>query len=663
MSTLRADTRLWHALGHPTRRDPVPKGLDTVSHRVRGYFARRVDIRAVRARAEAIVADSDRMREHGEARLNALAEEARTAVVTAQEPGTGVDLAYAIIREIIRREMGVSLHVEQIMGALVMARGAGAEMATGEGKTLTAILPAAMLGWLGHGVHVVTVNDYLAARDAEITGSVYRRLGLSVGVVRDSTPEAERREAYARSVTYASDKQIIFDFLRDRLKGPAAPRLVSHLLEQINGRAHDETDWTAQIVQRGLFACVVDEADSVLIDEAVTPAIIATDAGDTRASRAEVHQAGAAIAASLSEDEDYVVDRRLRRVRLTPSGRERLATLVSGLPDFWRGPRRREELIVQALTARALFHRNDDYVVIDGKIQIVDSSTGRVLLGRQWQLGLHQAVEAKEGIEITEPRRATSRISYQRFFQRYRRLAGMSGTLWEVRHELWASYALPVVRIPTHKPVARVHLPDVAFRTEDAKFAAVADRAAVLKANGQPVLIGTRSVESSERMASMLAERQILCSVLNANREAEEASIIARAGASGAVTVATNMAGRGTDIALDAAARKAGGLAVLATERHDERRVDRQLFGRSGRQGDPGLAQAFVSLEDMLVTRNGFGPLVAMIRALPGALGSPLSTLLWRQSQWAAGRKSTMMRSEAAKSDARLEQSMRAQSK
>jgi preprotein translocase subunit SecA len=663
MSTLPADMRLWHWLGHPTRRDPVPKGLDTISHRVRGYVARRVDLRATRARAESIVAESESLREHGEAHLNTLASEARAAVVTSRDPGSGVDPAFAIIREIIRREMGVSLHVEQIMGALVMTRGAGAEMATGEGKTLTAILPAAMLGWLGHGVHVVTVNDYLAARDAEITGPVYRRLGLAVGVVRDGTPEPERREAYLRSITYASDKQIIFDFLRDRLKGPAAPRLVSHLLEQIDGCFAGSQGWTSLIVQRGLFACVVDEADSVLIDEAVTPAIIATDAGDSRASRAEVHQAGASIAASLVEGVDYLVDRRLRRVRLTPAGSARLANMVSGLPTFWRGPRRREELLVQALTARALFQRNDDYVVIDGKIQIVDASTGRVLPGRQWQLGLHQAVEAKEGIEITEPRRATSRISYQRFFQRYQRLAGMSGTLWEVRHELWASYGLPVVRIPTHKPIARRQLPDVAFATEDEKFAAVADRAATLRASGQPVLIGTRSVASSERMAAMLAERQIQCSVLNANREAEEASIIARAGESGAVTVATNMAGRGTDIQLDAASRMAGGLAVLATERHDERRVDRQLFGRSGRQGDPGLAQAFVSLQDMLIARHGLGPLVAIVRAAPGALGSPLSRLLWRQAQWAAGRKSSMMRTEAARADARLEQTMRAQSK
>ena len=662
MTTLSVDPRHWHWLGHPWKRDPAPKGLDAISQRARGWWSRRGASRDLRSSAESIVSESERSRDLGESALKSRILEVRDAVVMRHDERSR-DAAFALMREAIRRELGLALHPEQMMGAVAMSRGAACEMATGEGKTLTAILPAALWGWSGHGVHVVTVNDYLASRDADISRGVFARLGLDVGVVTQSLPESERREAYARSVTYVSDKQVIFDHLRDRLKTPPAPRLVSHLLEQIDGASSEEPSWPGRVVQRGLFACVVDEADSVLIDEAVTPAIIATDTGDQRASRAEVHHAGAALARSLKEGEDFIVDRRLKRVHLTPAGREALVRMADSLPPFWQGPRRREELVVQAITAQQLFTRDDDYVVVHGKVQIVDPSTGRILDGRQWQLGLHQAVEAKEGVEISEPRRASARTAYQQFFQRYQHLCGMSGTLWEVRHELWSSYDLPVVRIPTHRPIARQQTPDAFFRNEADKFAAVADAVEAHHAAGRPVLIGTRSVAASERMAALLGERSISCSVLNANRETEEAAIIARAGEARAVTVATNMAGRGTDIRIDTRARQAGGLAVLATERHDERRVDRQLFGRSGRQGDPGIAQAFVSLDDALIVRHGLKPLVAITAALPAPAQRAAARALWRQSQWAAGVRAATVRAEVARSDARLEQALRGQSR
>src|SRR5690606_38539875 len=297
---------------------------------------------------------------------------------------------------------------------------------------------------------------------------------------------------------------------------------------------------------RGLHAAIIDEADSVLIDEAVTPAIIALPPGEGTPWAGQEHFLVAADAArEMQAGRDYVVSRRLHRVDLTRAGRERAAAIAPRLPSFWAGPRRREELLTQAVMARELYTLDDDYIIREGKVVIVDRSTGRVLEGRQWQAGIHQSVEAKEGLEVTEARVTSARVSYQRFFQRYERLGGMSGTVWETRHELWRDYRLPVVRIPTHRPLARKRARDRVFDTEAQKFAAVADRAAEFHRVGRPVLIGTRSVAASEKLGTLLAERGTSCRILNATREKEEAEIVAQAGKFGAVTVATNMAGRG----------------------------------------------------------------------------------------------------------------------
>jgi preprotein translocase subunit SecA len=657
------ERRLWPWLSHPVRRDPPPKGIDAAGERVRGAVARRSAGKNLRARAERVSQAAHDLRSHSDAAVRSLVEERRDRLCGSRRSPQTIDAAAETIVECIRRRLGLTLHVEQLMGGLAMAAGTAVEMATGEGKTVTGILPTALLAWSGRGVHVATVNDYLARRDAEITGPVYDMLGLDVGVIQDGSSESDRREAYARSITYVADKQLIFDFLRDRLKTPSDPRMVGHLLELIDGQDARLAAWSGAVVQRGHHACIVDEADSILIDEAITPAVIASETQDVRASRQAIYDTAASVSGSLQENEHYILDRRLKKVVIKPEGRELLERLSAELPEFWRGPRRREELVVQAISARELFRRDDDYVIVDGKVQIVDASTGRILPGRQWQLGLHQAVEAKEGLEVTEPRRTTSRVSYQGYFRRYGHLCGMSGTMWEVRHELWRAYHLPVVRIPTHSPIARRHLPDRVFTTESQKLAAVVDRVVELRERGQPVLVGTRAVATSERLASMLAERDVPCRVLNATREAEEASIVADAGVAAAVTVSTNMAGRGTDIGLDARARAAGGLAVIATERHDERRVDRQLFGRSGRQGDPGLAQAFVSLEDALVVRHGLGFLAGLVRVLPAGLWRPVAALLWWQAQTSAGSRATTLRAELTRSDANMEMSLKGQSR
>ncbi|MFG0327534.1 MAG: hypothetical protein ACF8SC_09750 [Phycisphaerales bacterium JB037] len=651
-------TRLWPALSRPVRRSLPPKGLDGIYARVFGVAARRRAGRSLRARAARIIDAASSLNGLTERDLDARIDAIRARVRLSRDEPATVDVAFAVGYEVVRRQLGLSLYQEQVMGALAMARGRCIEMATGEGKTVTAILPAAIDAWMGRGVHVLTVNDYLARRDAGITLPAYRRLGLRVAALQDEMKPPDRKNAYEHDITYAADKQVIFDYLRDRLHAPVQPRLSSLVLDEVT-RASAGERWDGRVVQRGQYSAIVDEADSVLIDEAVTPAIIGLDAeGEGESANAEHFRVAAVIARDLDEGRDFSVDRRMRRVRLTDAGRDRLAAIAADLPAFWSGPNRREELMVQALSARSLYTRGEDYVVREGKVVIVDRSTGRILDGRQWQLGVHQAVEAKEGIELSSERRTTARISYQRFFQRYRRLSGMSGTVWEVADELWRDYALGVTRIPTHRPIQRRRRPDRVFGTEASKQRAVIARIAQLHEQGRPVLIGTRSVTSSESLGAALAERGIACRILNATREQEEADIVAGAGQRGAVTVSTNMAGRGTDIILDEFSRQSGGLVVISTERNDERRVDRQLYGRSGRQGDPGLAETFVSLEDRLIVTQGFRPLVALCRAAPGPMRTLVARVLWPTAQRSASRKAASLRAQAAQTDASMDVSM-----
>jgi len=571
-----------------------------------------------------------------------------------------INNAFAAAYEVIRREIGLSLHPEQILASLALAQNCCAELATGEGKTVTAILPAALEGWTGRGIHVITVNDYLARRDAETTSPAYRRLGLSVGVIQESTSHDNRQKAYSADITYAADKQILFDHLRDRLSSPLAPRLSGLILDELvgirAGTPESLRNWSSKVVQRSLNAAIIDEADSVLIDEAVTPAIISLP-GDSR-ELVECLTIAANIAAFWSRGVEYTADLRLRNIQLTNLGYQRLQEAAKQLPPFWSGPRRREELLVQALSAKELYRKGEEYVIVDGKVIIVDRSTGRILPGRQWQLGLHQSVEAKEHAEITAPTHVAARSSYQGFFQRYRRLAGMTGTAREVADELWQWYRLPVVRIPTHKPVIRAVAPDKLFATEEAKLSAAADRVAQLQKKSQPVLVGAWSVNTSERFSEMLTQRGVPHRILNATREAEEAAIIEAAGLPGAVTVATNMAGRGTDIRLTEESRAAGGLVVLATERHDEARVDRQLAGRAGRQGDPGRVEVFISLEDTLVRQAGLKPLAWLVRRSHGPLRTLTAKLLWSFAQRTASSKWATIRSEVSKADAWLDMAM-----
>lgn len=648
--------RLWPMLSRSVRRNPPPDGFDMFGSWVHGKYARKRYKYNRTERAERIVEASDALRNHSDSSLRELTEEYRDAVLLGRERVRAIDDAFALTRETIRRELGLSLYVEQVIGGLIMADGALAEMATGEGKTVTAILPTVLHGWSGRGVHVLTVNDYLANRDAEITSPVYTRLGMSVGVVVDSTPRGDRKSAYDADITYAADKQIVFDFLRDRLDIPPAASLSGSILHELSGEG--EPSWHRGVVHRGFNAVIIDEVDSILIDEAVTPAIIAAEelserSGEDRSGAH--HRTACAIAKDLVESVDYKVDRKLRHVKITDEGRARLGEMTRSLPAFWTGPRRSEEIVRTALLAKEIQVRGDDYIIRNDKIEIVDRSTGRVLEGRQWQAGLHQAVEAKEGLDPTVARRTSTRISYARFFQQYRYIAGMSGTLKEVNDELWRTYAEPVIRVPTHRPVIRDEREDIVFENEDAKLEAVVDKTFQLHKKGQPVLIGTRSVLTSEKLGAMLSEKGIECRILNAEREKEEAEIVLHAGKVGAVTVATNMAGRGTDIKLEPEAKELGGLFVLGTEWHQERRVDRQLFGRAGRQGDPGAAQMYVAFDDQLICASGLPPLIWLAKKLSI---KPLTALLWRQAQWLASRRAASHRVTTAKSDAWQEMAM-----
>jgi preprotein translocase subunit SecA len=431
-------------------------------------------------------------------------------------------------------------------------------------------------------------------------GPIYRALGLRVGTVEHGMEPAARRAGYACDVTYVSNKEIAFDYLRDRITLGGARSRVRLLLERAT-RGSSRAD---RLLLRGLCFGIVDEADSVLVDEARTPLIIS---GGTRHDEleAQVCRTALDLAGQLVASVDFVVDARERRAVLTENGEARLEELAAGLGGLWRGPNRRGELVGQALCALHLFDRDRHYLVRDDKVHIIDEHTGRLMSDRTWQRGLHQIIEVKEEIPISGQTEPLAKISYQRFFRRYLRLAGMTGTAHEIARELWAVYGLPVVRIPTNRPLQRRSTGIQVHLDASTKWEAVVDRVAALHAERRPVLVGTRSVAASEHLSALLTTAGLSHRVLSARQDKAEAEVVARAGVAGAITVATNMAGRGTDIRLEAESAAAGGLHVIATELHESRRIDRQLFGRCGRQGDPGTYECVIALEDEIVREHG----------------------------------------------------------
>jgi len=562
-----------------------------------------------------------------------------------------VAASFALVREVAGQTVGMRHFASQLRGGWILLNGMIAEMETGEGKTLTATLPACTAALAGFPVHVITVNDYLTARDAELMRPVYAALGLSVGVVVHGGDPASRRAAYGCDVTYCTNKELTFDYLRDRIALGSNTNRVQLQVERIAGA---ETR-AAKLVLRGLFFAIVDEADSVLVDEARTPLVIAGQ-GDSAGVR-EMYEGALGLAERLTAGAHFSLDTRERQAHLTDAGREQLDEWAVALPGVWSGRRRREELVGRALSALHLFERDKHYLVHDGKIQIVDEYTGRVLPDRTWELGLHQMIEAKEGCDLTDQNASLARMTYQRFFRRYLHLAGMTGTASEIAGELWSVYRLPVVRVPTNRPVQRRDLGERVYASEREKWNAIARRVRELNTQGRPVLVGTRSVAASELLSAILTTYGVSHRLLNARQDKEEAEVVAQAGQRGRVTVATNMAGRGTDIALGKGVVELGGLHVIASELHESRRVDRQLFGRCARQGDPGSFEAIVSAEDELL-RTYLGPAarwVARHRNIAGRkLGQWVLRRLLRAAQQRAERSFARLRRELLRMDEQL---------
>jgi preprotein translocase subunit SecA len=559
-----------------------------------------------------------------------------------------VAVAFAAIREAARRKLGLRHHDVQLRGGWTLLKGRVAEMATGEGKTLVATLPACTVAATGAAVHIVTVNDYLAARDADVNRPVYEFLGLTVGVIQQGMEPAARREQYARDVVYVSNKEVVFDYLKDRIAA-AGTTAAQSALRRLYRPAREPV-----LLLRGLHMAIVDEADSVLVDEARTPLIISGQGGDDAPS--ERFAQALEVARQLTLGQHFSISDS-REALLTAAGENLVRERAAPLEGVWAAAPWRNELVRKALAALHCFERDRHYIVADDKVQIVDEFTGRVMPDRSWEQGLHQMIEVKEGCTPTDPRKTLARMTYQRFFRHYLLLAGMTGTAHEIAPELRRVYDLVVTRIPTHKPVRRQRLPDLCWCDSEQRWQAVAERALELSKEGKAVLVGTRSVQASERLSALLAERGVEHAVLNARQDKAEAQTIELAGQAGRITVATNMAGRGTDIRPMPAALAAGGLHVILTEFHESGRIDRQLLGRSARQGEPGVVQAMVSLEDELFVRHAPLALRALCQraAIPGGLvPHGLLQALRLTAQTRAERQNRANRAQTLRADRRL---------
>ncbi|MEK3883879.1 preprotein translocase subunit SecA [Paenibacillus sp. PL2-23] len=521
--------------------------------------------------------------------LRAKTEEFKARLEKGEDIDAILPEAFATCREASRRVHGQRHFDVQLMGGIVLHEGKISEMKTGEGKTLTATLPVYLNALLGRGVHVVTVNGYLAQRDSEFMGRLYNFLGMTVGCNLHGLSHAEKQAAYACDITYGTNNEFGFDYLRDNM-----------------------VLYKEQMVQRPLYYAIIDEVDSILVDEARTPLIISGQA----AKSTELYHAADRFVSRLKVEEDYTVDVKLRNVLLTEAGVEK-AERAFGIENLYDHANVLiNHHIQQALKANVIMRRDVDYVVQEDEVVIVDEFTGRLMSGRRYSDGLHQAIEAKEQLKVQNESMTLATITFQNYFRMYRKLSGMTGTAKTEEEEFRRIYGLDVVQIPTNRPNIRKDIPDVVYKTENGKFKAVVEEIVTRHANKQPVLVGTISIENSEKLSEMLKRRGVPHKVLNAKFHAEEAEIISRAGQPGSVTIATNMAGRGTDILLGEGVAELGGLHIIGTERHESRRIDNQLRGRAGRQGDPGSSQFYLSLQDELMRRFGSDNIMAMMDRL-----------------------------------------------
>lgn len=555
-------------------------------------------------------------------------------------------LAFAVVREASHRTLGMRHHDVQLIGGWALLHGMIAEMETGEGKTLVATLAACTAATAGATVHVITVNDYLAERDAELNSPLFRFFNLRVGIVVQGLSLEKRYSQYACDVVYVSNKEIVFDYLKDRIA------IGDSCLAHYRLRHLYRADEPPAVLLKGLHVAIVDEADSILIDEARTPLIISETVAEEDGG--ELYHTSLKLARGLVLGTHFGVTEH-REVWLTEEGERYIRELAAGETGVWTSSLWRNELLQKALTALWCYHRDQHYIVREGKVEIVDEFSGRVMPDRSWESGLHQMVEAKEECEITGRRKTLSRMTYQRFLGRYLLLCGMTGTAAEVRPELKRVYNLEVLRIPTRLPGSRKRLPNRCWLTADDRGQAVSQRAIDLSQSGAAVLIGTRSVEASEALSSHFNKHGIVHAVLNARNDKGEAEIIAQAGQAGRITIATNMAGRGTDIKPAEDVVKRGGLHVILTEFHESGRVDRQLFGRAARQGQPGTVEAMISLEDDIFR---YVPLShAIVKRISEKFDKPsrrLVNLLVGYAQMRAERHNARIRMSTLKQDKKL---------
>ena len=554
------------------------------------YNADKRELKRFEKIADQVESYADQMAALSDEELQAKTPEFRSRIEKGESLDDLLPEAFAVSREASKRVLGLYPFHVQILGGIALHRGNIAEMMTGEGKTLTATMPVYLNALSGKGVHVVTVNEYLSSRDETEMGQLYRWLGLTVGLNVSTMSPEEKREAYACDVTYSTNSELGFDYLRDNM-----------------------VVYKEQMVQRPLNYAIIDEVDSILIDEARTPLIISGEAEQANADYIRADRFVKKLVEDKSDNDadddedhgDYKIDWPTKTISLTRTGIQKACDHF-GLKNLYDVENQKlVHHIDQALRANYIMLKDIDYVVQDGEVLIVDSFTGRVMEGRRYSDGLHQAIEAKEGVKIQEESQTQATITYQNYFRMYQKLSGMTGTAKTEEEEFREIYNMEVITIPTNRPVIRQDMPDLLYPTLDSKFKAVVDEIKERHAKGQPILVGTVAIESSERLSHMLDKEHIPHAVLNAKNHAKEAAIIMNAGQRGAVTIATNMAGRGTDIKLGPGVKELGGLAVIGTERHESRRIDNQLRGRSGRQGDPGYTRFYLSLEDDLLKRFG----------------------------------------------------------
>lgn len=590
-----------HNYTHIRLTKPLPTGLDTLHVKTQGFFKRKsTSAKKLLNSAKKIHANALLMSEKTDSEIKELINEQKKLFQrTPSDCNHLIPLALTVLSEAVLRSLGIRPYPVQLAGALAISKGLIAEMATGEGKTLTAAIAGVIFGWTGKPCHIVTTNDYLAERDSNKLKPLYEFCELSTGFVIGEMEPPKRKENYNKSVTYTTSKELTADFLRDRLELKKYQQYDNRLI-----RAFFEEEQTIfnkdSLVMRGIHTAIIDEADSVLIDEAVTPLIISRAQENKTFSEACI--TAMRLSGTLVEEKHFSVNYKFKDVHLFL---DKVLKHIKDekLPAPLLNPQFLNQLLTQALTVRYFYKKNKQYIIEDEKIVIVDELSGRKMPQRSWSDGLHQMVEALEELPLTSPNETLARLSFQKFFRYFKRIGGMTGTALEASEEFWEVYNLPVVTIPRNRPNLRVDKRPKLFRKEELKWNAVVDEVKEIHKQGRPILIGTKSIKTSAKLSQLLQEQGMVPKIINAIFHKEEAQIVEKAGQKRAITVATNMAGRGTDIILGAGVKELGGLHVISTECNESTRVDRQLFGRAGRQGDPGSSSSFLDLEDELITR------------------------------------------------------------